>query len=59
MKQLENSTETYKVYLQMIDMHSSSYSADVKAIFDFFPCSPQLWIIDVGYGLWNSLSKVL
>jgi hypothetical protein len=54
MKQLENSMET----LEMCNMSSISYPANVNTIFEFFPRSPQLWLIDVGYALWNSLSKL-
>jgi hypothetical protein len=46
MKQLENSMETHRVYLEMTDMCSISYSTNVNAIFEFSPCTPQL--IDVG-----------
>jgi hypothetical protein len=27
-------------------------------MFEFFPCTRQLWLVDVGYALWNSLSKL-
>jgi hypothetical protein len=35
MKLLENSMETHKVYLEMFDVCSIIYSADVNVIFDF------------------------
>jgi hypothetical protein len=49
--------ETRKIYLATFDMCSISYPANVNVIFEFFPCTPQLWLID--FGLWNSLSKGL
>jgi hypothetical protein len=42
MKQVENSVETHEVYLEMIDMRSITYSENITAIFEFFPCTPQL-----------------
>jgi hypothetical protein len=53
MKKLENSMKIHNVYLEMFDMCSISYSANVNQIFEFFPRTPQLWLIDFGYGLWN------
>jgi hypothetical protein len=41
-EKLENSMETHTVYLEMFNMCSISYSAHVKAIFEFFPHMPQL-----------------
>jgi hypothetical protein len=38
MKLLENSKETHKDYLEIIDV----CSADVNAIFKLFPCTPQM-----------------
>jgi hypothetical protein len=43
----------------MFDMCSIIYSANVNAMLEFFPRTRQLWLIDVGYGLWNSFSKLL
>jgi hypothetical protein len=34
MKQLGNSMDTHKIYLEVLDMHSVNYSEKVKAIFD-------------------------
>jgi hypothetical protein len=51
MKQLENNVKSHKVYIEMLDMCSVSYPAYANAIFEFFPCTPQPWLIDVGYGL--------
>jgi hypothetical protein len=42
MKQPENSMETHKVDLVMFDIRSISFSANVNAIFEFFPRTPQL-----------------
>jgi hypothetical protein len=36
--------ETHKVCVQMFDLRSISYSGNVNAIFQFFPCMPQLWL---------------
>jgi hypothetical protein len=47
MKQLENSMET----LEMYHMCSISCPANVNAMFEFFPCTRQLWLVDVGYAL--------
>jgi hypothetical protein len=33
----------------MFHTSSFSYSANVKAKLEFFPHTPQLWLIDVGY----------
>jgi hypothetical protein len=52
MKQLENNVETHnKVYLEIFNICSTSFPANVSAIFLFYPCTPQLWLIDVGCGL--------
>jgi hypothetical protein len=53
--QLENNMETHKVYLEMFDICSISYSTNT--IIEFFLCTPKLWLIDAGRDLWNSLSK--
>jgi hypothetical protein len=42
MKQLVNSTETNKVYLEMFDMRSTSYSAKRQRDIRLLPCTPQL-----------------
>jgi hypothetical protein len=49
---------THKVYIEMFDMCSISYSVNVDAIFEFSSRTAHLWLTDVGYGLWNSLSKL-
>jgi hypothetical protein len=49
MKQLEDSLETHKFYVEMLDICSVSYSANINAM--------HLWLTDVGYGLWNSVSE--
>jgi hypothetical protein len=58
MKQLENSMEIQTVYLKMFYVRSISYSANVNAIFEFFPRTLQLWLTDIDYGLWNFLLKI-
>jgi hypothetical protein len=50
-KQLENSMETRKIYLEIFDICSITCSANVNAVFKFFPCTLQLRLIDVVYGL--------
>jgi hypothetical protein len=50
MKQIENSLESHKIYLEMFDLCPLiSYAADIDTVFDLFMCTPQLWLIDVGY----------
>jgi hypothetical protein len=60
MKQLENVMETHKVYLEMFDMCSISYSANVNAVLEFSSCTPQLthqrWLCPVKFvleGMWH------
>jgi hypothetical protein len=35
------------------------YSANASVVFKFFPCMPQLQLINIGYGLLKSLLKFL
>jgi hypothetical protein len=42
MKHLKNSKETDKVYLEMFDIRSIIYTANVNAIFQLLPRVPQL-----------------
>jgi hypothetical protein len=43
--------ETHEVYLETFDLCSISYSANVYAIFEYFPCKTKLCFIDLGYGV--------
>jgi hypothetical protein len=52
-KQFLNNMKTHKVFLEVFVMFSISYFANVDAIFEFFPCSSQLWLVDHGCGLWH------
>lgn len=40
--QPENSKEKHQVYLEMSDMCSICYPANINAISEFFPCTSQL-----------------
>jgi hypothetical protein len=51
MKQFENSMNLREVLLETLDICFISYSANFSAIFKFFPRTPQLCLIDSGYGL--------
>jgi hypothetical protein len=42
MERLGNSKEAHRIYIEMFDLCSISYSANVNAILEFFPCTPQL-----------------
>jgi hypothetical protein len=54
-KQLENSMETHKVYVEMFDIHSISYSANANTMLEIFPCTPQVthrpWLRPVKFAL--------
>jgi hypothetical protein len=50
MKKLENSVEAHKVCLEMFEMLFITYSANVNAMCEFFPCTPRLSFIDVDVG---------
>jgi hypothetical protein len=57
MKQLENSMKPREFNLETLDIGLINYSANFNSIFKFFPCTPQLWLVDIGCSLWNSPSK--
>jgi hypothetical protein len=42
-KQLENSLENHKLYVEMFDICFISYSANFNTIFEFLLCALQLW----------------
>jgi hypothetical protein len=48
--------EIHKFSLEVFENCSINYLANVKVIFE---CLPKLWLIDIAYGSWNSLSKGL
>jgi hypothetical protein len=39
-------------------MFSNSCYANVNTTFECFTYTPQLWLIDIGYGMWSSLLKL-
>jgi hypothetical protein len=41
-KEPENSMETHKIYLDMFNMGSINYSANVNATLEFSPCTLKL-----------------
>jgi hypothetical protein len=48
MKQVENNTETYGVYLEMFDLCSIKCSVNVNAILECFPCTPRIpWHVEL------------
>jgi hypothetical protein len=51
MKKPEKNMGTHRVYPEIFHLCSTGCSANVNEIFELFPCTPQLCLTEVGYGL--------
>jgi hypothetical protein len=51
MKKPEKNMGTHRVYPEIFHLCSTGCPANVNEIFELFPCTPQLCLTEVGYGL--------